>query len=125
MYVLDSSAIIELIEKTPRGERVENFMRDTALVTTSICMHEVMAGATSKEEFFIFEGLFATMQVLDHTKEAAKEGAKIEQDLTRTGNLISARDILIAGICKARGGEIVTFDKGFTKIKGLKSHVLE
>ncbi len=39
--------------------------------------------------------------------------------------MIGRSDIFIAGICLANDATIVTFDKDFGKIKGLKTLILE
>jgi len=125
MFVLDSSVLIETIKDGRRMHAVASLIPENEpLVTTTICMHEVLAGARTAQERLVFEGLFAKMHVFDHTVEAARAGARIEQELSHSGTLINAHDILIAGVCKANNAELVTFDKDFARIKGIQAHIL-
>jgi predicted nucleic acid-binding protein len=124
MYVLDSSVLIEVVKERPLAGKIERLVQDAPLVTTSICMHEVLAGARSPEERFGFEALFTKMHVLEHTADAAKAGARIAHELARTGTPAGTPDTLIAGICKANNAALVTLDKGFARIKGIKTHLI-
>lgn len=125
MYVLDSSILIEVLGQGPRAKQASEIVGEERCVTTSICMHEVLAGLFSERECFIVENILSTMQILVHDARAAKFGAVIAQDLTRTGTMINKFDILIAAICKAHDAELITLDKDFQKIKDLKVRVIE
>jgi predicted nucleic acid-binding protein len=105
-------------------EKLSALLGDAPLTTTTISIHELLAGARNQQDRFLLENLFQAMQILDHTAEAARFGARIEQELSRTGSRINDIDMLIAGICKAHTAELVTFDQGFSRIKGLRAHVL-
>ncbi len=120
MYVLDSSALIEVIENHPKAEVIEQLLKDAPLITTSISMHEVLAGASSEKQCFVLEGLFSTMRVLSHDAEAARIGAAIEQDLSHSGKKIGRADVLIAAICIVHDAALVTLDADFKNIKKLK-----
>lgn len=84
----------------------------------------MLAGATSPKDRFIYAGILPKAQVLQHDAVAAKLGAEIEQELSRTGNKINKLDVLIAAVCKAHHAELITLDKDFAKIKGLKSRII-
>ncbi len=118
IYILDSSALIEVLGNSSRAQKVHDILRDSPVVTTSISMHEVLAGALTEKDRFVIEGLFSTVRVLDHDSSAARAGALIEQELTRMGRKINKADILIAGICTSHHAELVTCDADFAKIKG-------
>lgn len=124
MYVLDSSALIEVFDRSKFGDTIVQLLQDEPAVTTSICMHEVLVGALSDKQRFIFMSLFSSMIVLEHTTAAALAGSRIEQELARVGHKINANDVLIAGICKANDATIVTLDKDFARIKELKSKII-
>ncbi len=124
MYVLDSSILIELFQAGPLTSTIEDFLKDALPVTTSVCMHEVLVGARNAKEWFIFENLLAQMQILDHNSYSAKVGAKLRQELSKSGVSLAPFDTLIAGICKANNAELVTLDHDFAKIKGFKAVIL-
>ncbi len=124
MYVLDSSALIELIHDTPVAHTIGDILKDELLITTSISMHELLVGALSEKQRFVLEGIFSIMRILPHDRPAAQQGALIEKELIKTGKKINDSDIFIAGICKAHNAELVTLDNDFTRIKGLKIHLV-
>jgi predicted nucleic acid-binding protein len=124
MYVLDSSAIIEVINEGPAFKKVLATLKDESLVTTSICMHEVLVGAGSEAQRFVLEGIFSTMRILEHDKKAARIGAELEEELHHTNRRVKRPNVLIAAVCNAHNGTLVTFDTDFKNIKSLKSVVL-
>ena len=85
MYVLDSSAIIEAIEKGKEFPELTKLLGDEPLVTTSICAQEMLVGAHSPPDRFAIEGILSSMRILDHDLAAARIGALMEQQLTRQG----------------------------------------
>jgi predicted nucleic acid-binding protein len=120
MYVLDSNAIIEIIEEGPHSSKLISILKDFPLVTTSITLHEVLAGSMSDKSRFVFEGIFSTMRILEHDAPAARAGAAIQKSLDKKGQKINKMDVLIAGICTIHDATIVTLDKDFKKVQGLK-----
>ena len=79
MFVLDSSALIEIWEDGPKKGRVLHIAGNDLSVTTSVCVHEVLYGAQSEKRRFLLENLFSNIAVLQHDYRAAKIGARIEQ----------------------------------------------
>ena len=124
MYVLDSSALIEIWENGLKKEKVLQIAGNELSVTTSICAHEVLYGARSEKQRFLLENLLANIAVLQHDYRAATIGARLEQELDGLGLKIPRIDITIAAICIVHNAELVTLDQGFKRIKGLKVHVI-
>lgn len=124
MYVLDSSAIIDVIKDRPRGRKVEQIVGNSPLVTTSLCVHELLVGARSEQERFIHEGILSRFHILDYTMEAAIFSARFQQELAKKGVAVGIVDTLIAGICKANNAELVTLDRDFSKMKEIKTHIV-
>ncbi|MEK6960049.1 MAG: type II toxin-antitoxin system VapC family toxin [Nanoarchaeota archaeon] len=120
MYVLDSSVLIEIINAGEKAEKIHKIVGDDPLVTTSITLYEVLAGATNQKTCFIYEGLFQGMSVLHFDAVAAKYSSRIERGQYGTGKPVSKADLFIAGICAALNATLVTMDKDFTTIDGLK-----
>src|SRR3990172_10872842 len=116
MHVLDSSAIIESMQQGPLAKKVAHVVGEEQLVTTSICMHELLLGAHSEMEQFVLEKIFSTMRILEHDSQAARFSSRIERELVSNGAKIGGRDCLIAGICKAHNAELVTLDNDFARI---------
>ena len=124
MYVLDSSALIEMIKKFPLSENIMEFLRGEQLVTTSICAHEVLSGVNSEKDLFVVNGLFNFCEVLNHDLKSAEIGAIFSQDLKKSGKMMSQMDVLIAAICKKNNATLVTLDKKFVNIKGLDVKII-
>jgi predicted nucleic acid-binding protein len=125
MYVLDSSAIIELLNNGPLASKVARLAPEEDFVTTTISMHEVLVGAISEKESFIAENLFSGATVLEHTADAARAGALIQKQLNTSGTKINKMDVLIAGICRVNHAEVITLDRDFLNIKGLRVHLIQ
>lgn len=125
MYVLDSSAIIEIIEDYSTKETILSLLKDEILTITSITVHEVLLGVvTEKQKSAVHTCLYAA-RILEHDEAAARHGALIEQELTRAGTKINRFDVLIAGICKSNNAHLVTLDADFSKIKDLSVTVIK
>lgn len=125
VYVLDSSVLIELIERKAHAHKVAAFIGNELSATTSICVHEVLAGARTNKQRFLCEEIFSNILILNHDMKAARMGAQIEQELNESGSKINIIDVYIASICRANNTEIVTLDKDFEKIKGINVHVIK
>ncbi len=125
MYVLDSSSIIEVIKKNKKGEEIQEICRGQSVVTTSICMFEILSGSKSEKEFFLLSNLFKGFIILFHDIDSSIDSSKILLELKRNGNMINDMDILIAGICKANNTTLITLDKDFEKVNGLDVKIVK
>ena len=125
MFVLDSSVLIEVIERHSRTSKILDVLQNSPLITTSICIHEVLTGARSKRQVFRFEQVFSRAQVLNHDQQAARIGAQIEQELDRKGLKLHIIDIMIAAICIVHDAELITLDQSFKRIEGLKVRIIK
>lgn len=125
MFVLDSSAIIEILRETNAGRRIVELLKDEPSVTTSLCLHEVLIGTETPRERFVVEGLCSGMRILSHESTSGQIGAGIERDLRKRGKIIGRTDIMIAAICKDHNAELITLDKDFAGITALKSRIVQ
>ncbi len=123
MYVLDSSAFIEIANSTKRAQSLHVLTGDAPLAVTTITVHELLLTNNEKERFII-NGLLTGLQIVEHDELAARNGAAIETQLVKEGKKINRADIFIAAICKANNAHLITVDKDFAKIKGLQVTVL-
>lgn len=119
MFVLDSSAIIEVLGGSQLGAEVRDIVDGWAATTTSISYVEVMSGTTNKTEA-VAEQLFACLTLLDFTVAAAKKSLTIAKALREKGRMVEWSDIFIAGICKNENAILVTCDQGFKHIPGIE-----
>ncbi len=116
MYVLDSSALIELINDLPLSKKITDVVGYEKMITTSICVHEILCGAKTEKERFVFRGLFSLANVLDHNMNTAVIGSRIYSDLRDKGRIMNSMVLLIAAICKENNGTLITLDKKFKNI---------
>lgn len=122
MIILDSDAIIEVIEKhSRRGEKVLNAIAQTeeGLVTTSINLHEVLYGLQrlGKPTHELMR-----LPIVNFEKQDALLSAKLELEAEKRGNTVPRVDAMIAAITINRNAELLTFDTHFEVFKpfGLK-----
>lgn len=119
MFVLDTSILIELVDDSDKAPRIREKIGSEIAATTSITLHEVLQGATEKDKFII-KNLAHTMEILPFNQNDAEISSSIAQRLMKEGNMINDMDILIAGICMSNNATIVTLDKDFKRVSGLK-----
>lgn len=120
MYILDSSLLIEVIQKKPRAAKIMESLGKEQAVTTSISVHELFQGSNDKEEFVI-RGILKGMDVLSFDFEDAQISGKLAQKLYKQGKPINKADLLIAGICLSHDATLVTLDNDFRNIPELKT----
>jgi predicted nucleic acid-binding protein len=123
MFILDSSAIIELIAGSILGKKVNDAVGNNQLATTTISLVEVLTGIRGKAVVPAL-AFFDAVEVLAFDKKSALETVWIEKELRRNGNMIGRSDIFIAGICKRYDYMLVTCDKDFNKVKSIKRKVI-
>ncbi len=119
MYVLDTSALIEIINITPKGKRILDLVGNSMAATTSFSIHETLVGLSEKEAFVI-GNLAHKMEIFPFTFVDAEKSSSIEKALLEKGTPINKVDVFIAGICISKQAELITLDKDFRKIPNLK-----
>lgn len=114
MTVLDSSVIIDYLDGVK--EVVEFVDEQPVLVTSSICVYEVLAGEVfSAGETDLIEARenFGRVAALDFSEEVAFEAARMQNHLLESGDPMSPRDIMIAATARSEGKELVVSDGDF------------
>lgn len=123
MYVLDSSAIIELIADTDKAKRIEDILGKNPIATTTISYVEVISGIKGNAIVGALE-FFNSVIVLDFDIDAANESIWIEKELKQKGQLLGRTDLFIAGICKQNKLPLITCDNDFKRVKSITVHVI-
>ena len=120
MKVLDSSFCADFLRgrESARAYRLDN--REESLLLTSIGAYELFHGAVreGRDPDRIADHL-PWVEHLDFTRSHALEGARIRQELERTGHRIQHADMMIAGVARSLDVPVVTADGGFDRIEGL------
>ncbi len=123
MYLFDTSAILEILYGTEKGNNILKILKEEQIITTSITLHEVAIG----EEMTRLEtalNFFGIIEILPFDKECALQSSSIEKELTKKGKKINRIDILIAGICKKHNLTLITLDNDFKNIDSIKAKIL-
>lgn len=123
MYILDSSLLIEIIQKKSRAEKIMKVIGNDAAATTSVSVHELFRGADEKEEFVI-KGLLQGMEIFSFTAEDAQTSGKLSQKLVKKGTSINIADLFIAGICLSHDATLITLDNDFERVPELKKIIV-
>ncbi len=118
MICLDTSLLIDLLNRKETAIKALTSLKETPICTTRINIFEVMIG------IFLWEGkqrqqfleeirpLLQSMTLLDLDEFASIEAAKIKADLMKKGRPVEVTDCLIAGCMLAHGcTSILTADK--------------
>ena len=119
MIILDSSALIELLDGSSKGKNVQQAIANEVAGITTLTIHEVGVGM-KQEQSSEFRTFLSRFTILPFDADSSLESIRIEQHLTKTGKMIGRFDILIAGICLAQHAIMCSFDKDFQKIPGLQ-----
>lgn len=119
MAVLDSSAIIHILEGTRQGLTIKEEYGDESTSTTAFSVNEVLIGLQGKrkEEAKAF---INALEILPFDADAAFKSLDLENDLRAKGKLINKTDIFIASICVTYGTQIITTDADFENVHNLK-----
>ena len=122
MFILDSSAIIEIAHDSELGKKVVDIVGDEKVYITSLSVNEVLFSEkdTAKMEEFI-----KNTYVFNFDKEAAKISVKIEKDLKKTGKMINKIDTFIAAISIQTNSTLIACDNDFKKIAGLRCTIVD
>ena len=114
MTFLDSSIIIDYLDGV---EEVVTFVDDrSTLVTSSICVYEVLAGevfAPGETDLIGARGNFGRVTALDFSEEVAFEAARMQNRLLESGTPMSPRDLMIAATARSEGMKLVVSDGDF------------
>lgn len=123
MIAFDTSALIELLAGTVKGERVRTLLLQQEGATSAICVHELLLGAHEKTHQEISD-LMKTLRIIPYDEGAAVASVAIEKELLRKGTLIGKLDILIAATCIVHKVPLVTTDRDFRHVEGLQVTII-
>lgn len=126
MTVLDTTVIVALLKgKSETVAKINELQENNDnLSITIITAYELLKGAylsaKPQENTLIVKEAIANLQVLELSPQACVEAAEIFSELKNTGKIISEFDVLIAAIAKTNNESILTYDKHFKTISGLR-----
>ncbi len=124
MYLLDTTAIIELFRGDAQVKQILGRKIDDSAVT-SVSYFEIFTRIYHKQlkhEKKYFTQFFSSIPIYFFDLKAADESSKLMASLYNRGTPINLADVMIAGIGIANNAEgIITADKDFENIKPITS----
>ena len=118
MYLLDTSAGIELLYGSVKGGKVAELIEGQPFVISSFTLFELMVGL-KKKEIEALSTFLANVEVVSFEAESAILAAEMERKQKRKGRPIAIVDLFIAAICSSGNFDLVTCDKGFNKLDNI------
>lgn len=119
MILLDSSAVIELLDASERGARVSKLLESEEAGVSAITAYEVLFGESGVREETALN-LFASLRVFPVDFLVALKSSKLQKILAHKGLLMTKFDVLIASTALVHDLFLLTFDKDFDRVGGLK-----
>ena len=120
--IADTNFLIDLVKegKSGRPGRALTFLdrhRGLELATTIITVGELAAGFEKLVEARHF---FSRIHLFRLGVDAAYEASRIDRELSEIGQRLGENDNWIAGIARFHGEALISNDKAFTRVRGLK-----
>lgn len=123
-YCLDTNFIIELLNGKNNAVLVYEEIKDAPLTITaisSVALFEILRGKEQNQaKLQKFEELRRMLEVLPFGEKEAEEAGQTEKDIHEKGLTIEIDDLLIGATAKTHGAILITNDKGFNNIDGLR-----
>lgn len=116
-YLLDSNILIYFSKKHPKVKKILNALHREYFFISTISSIEVLMGAPDEKEFKLLSELLHSFAPLELSSKISSEAVKLEKKFPKK---LKFKDLLIAATAQVEGLTLVTADKDFQKIKGLK-----
>ncbi len=119
MAILDSSAIIDILSGNGLGIILRDKYKKECTKTTTITIHEILVGTKPEHKQRVLEYL-QTFDILSFDPSSAIKSAEIEQEMMKKGKPLGKLDSFIVAICITNEESLITTDKDFKNVPGLK-----
>jgi predicted nucleic acid-binding protein len=117
MTVLDSSVIIHYLDGVEHVVEYVDNETSPPYFTSTLCVYEVLMGTvhtSGTSDLQGDRGRFDWVNPIDLSEHVAMEGARLQEHLKQTGDLMSPRDVLVAATARTTGDELVVADSDFS-----------
>ena len=109
MMVADSDVLIDYLRgHSSWAGRIRLEIQTGQLATTAINSFELLSGAKTAADQAKVSDLLAALTVLGISAAASERAAEVRRLLEKEGRGIGMADYLIAGVCLANGGVLLT-----------------
>jgi len=119
MFVLDTSAVIEILKNTENVKKISSLVKNEKIAITSISYYELLIGEDGDRLQKVIQFL-DSLEILNFDKESAIKSNFIYKEMKVKGKFIGKADTLIAGICEYHHLPLITLDKDFKNIKSIE-----
>jgi tRNA(fMet)-specific endonuclease VapC len=122
MIIADSDVLIDFLRGRGEGaRRVALELETGSFGTTAITAFEIRSGAHTARQRKAVDTLLEAMTILPFGPEEARIAAEVRQQIEGKGQPIGMADYLIAAVCLANDGILLTRNrKHFERIEALK-----
>jgi tRNA(fMet)-specific endonuclease VapC len=122
MIIADSDVLIDFLRgRGETAQRVAIELGTRSLATTAITAFELRSGARTVRHKRRLDTLLEAMTILSFGPEEARIAAGIRQEVESQGQPIGMADYMIAAVCIAAGGVLLTRNlKHFERVKNLR-----
>lgn len=112
-FLLDTSALIDIFVNRKDSEKIREYVRGRDFFISSISVYEIRKAKQLDARIDLF---IRSSGVVELDEVSAEHAAIIFKRLKERGMDINEADILIAGIVRSRGFELITKDNDFRNI---------
>ncbi len=120
MYVLDTSAIIDIFENNSVGKLIAGYIKDEPFVVSALTLYELNKKNDPSAKLLYF---IRALEIIPFGERAATEAGLIFKRMREKGKPINEIDVLIASTALSRDGELIASDSDFsvlTSVSNLK-----
>lgn len=105
-----------------RSKAVMDFVDSSEIAISAFTIHEILFGLQKGSEDA--HNFLEDIAVFLYDRQCAEVSAKLDKELTKNGTKIGVIDLLIASVAIRNRLTLVTFDKAFSRVKGLDAKIL-
>ena len=126
MKAVDTTFLVDYLTEDDDEGPVAEFLETTEnepLYAPTLVLNEVYRGAVFADGAETVDDLARRLEWLERlpfTDASAREAVAVERELKADGELINRLDVLIAGVVREVGAELVTRDKHFCAVDALE-----
>jgi len=123
MLCLDTSFLIDYLHGRDHALTFLEARPNAEYVVPTLALWELYAGAERSDKqgdsIAAIDDSLDWIDVIGFSRSAAQEGARIRAQLFEQGTQINAVDVLIAGVARDCGADLVAMDQDFEHVDGL------
>lgn len=124
MYLLDTSVLIALFEKSEISSEISDFIGDNEFFISPLTTYEILMERDG-QYFIDTKERLNKIQLVPFTSKSADVAVEIYKDLKKKGKMIKHIDILIASCALKNNLIVLTLDNHFKNISNLRTKIFE